>query len=731
MDISVFSEENFNTNDWINSILKSIEHKDKKENYTMSLVMKLQLYVQQVNSALEQTSQQVLVSLPKIMRDTENLQQDAALLKEKLIIVKDEIIKIENDTGQSLQSLQKLDKIKSQLTEAKQGLHESDNWTVLANDLEEVFDSRDIDSITTKLLGMQQSLKLLVNVADYEDRKLQLEGLKNRLEAIASPSVVLAFTSNNIDESLMYVRTFTSIERLPQLLKYYHKCQKDVLIRKWRNQLEIEQDEVVTQWLHNYYDILLSTWHAQSKWFNQVFSNQPTVDSLINIYVDVLTSLDPSVPECIDAALKQVSDKLGLLYEVKQITKQFAVNMLNILDQVSKDKVLPLLQAIYSPLVSYVSKYAAYEQANLMQKLSSIKCIKDELPDTIQALGFSLSPVLDAAQEAKKRCKEITENCGYCGLLIALRAYFLGYVDQYKITLRQIERSRDIKEDWNLFQLCLSLLQNTGDVLLHLQKFEKDLTATILELNESDNIINYKYLLLNNSERREYESLVKCVTEGTQLSLLDHVLVEFNKLCYDIHHTMYQVVFAPISLQLSVLQSPKIWEHINESLLGNADLPDYSFSPQEYITQIGQYLMTLPQHLEPFLFRDNPSLSSALKAADEEYNNANNVEGALADVLLSIIARALCQAYCDQITSIGELSNSASRQLAHDIGYLENVLGDLGLSLTENLRQVMALLKLPADQYQSQSSGFSARYVAAVRQMRNITSLDKHRKVYV
>jgi hypothetical protein len=44
---------------------------------------------------------------------------------------------------------------------------------------------------------MQRSLQLLVNVGDYEDRKLQLEGLKNRLEAIASPAIVQAFTSSN------------------------------------------------------------------------------------------------------------------------------------------------------------------------------------------------------------------------------------------------------------------------------------------------------------------------------------------------------------------------------------------------------------------------------------------------------------------------------------------------------------------------------------------------------
>lgn len=45
---------------------------------------------------------------------------------------------------------------------------------------------------------MQKSLVMLANVVDYEDKKLQLEGLKNRLEAIASPRLVQAFTAANL-----------------------------------------------------------------------------------------------------------------------------------------------------------------------------------------------------------------------------------------------------------------------------------------------------------------------------------------------------------------------------------------------------------------------------------------------------------------------------------------------------------------------------------------------------
>lgn len=77
--------------------------------------------------------------------------------------------------------------------------------------------------------------------------------------------------------------------------------------------------------------------------------------------------------------------------------------------------------------------------------------------------------------------------------------------------------------------------------------------------------------------------------------------------------------------------------------------------------------MTLPQHLEPFLFRENPSLTCALKAADASYATASDVEGALADVFLSIVANGTCQVFCDRILSICELTHAAARQLSHDI----------------------------------------------------------------
>lgn len=45
---------------------------------------------------------------------------------------------MERDTGEAMASLERLDIAKTRLQVSKEALHEADNWTVLAADIEEV-----------------------------------------------------------------------------------------------------------------------------------------------------------------------------------------------------------------------------------------------------------------------------------------------------------------------------------------------------------------------------------------------------------------------------------------------------------------------------------------------------------------------------------------------------------------------------------------------------------------
>jgi len=59
-------------------------------------------------------------------------------------------------------------------------------------------DNGDIDEVHNRLIRMQRSLAVLENDINYEERKKQLEELKQKLEVILTPLLTLAFENEKI-----------------------------------------------------------------------------------------------------------------------------------------------------------------------------------------------------------------------------------------------------------------------------------------------------------------------------------------------------------------------------------------------------------------------------------------------------------------------------------------------------------------------------------------------------
>ena len=167
-------------------------------------------------------------------------------------------------------------------------------------------------------------------------------------------------------------------------------------------------------------------------------------------------------------------------------------------------------------------------------------------------------------------------------------------------------------------------------------------------------------------------------------------------------------------------------------------MPDFTFAPQEYITKVGQYLMTLPQHLEPYMTHDNLGLARALQervfpfcsgvatvsATCEEPSDLEGTAELLhqqtpADFILSCIARATCQNYQEAILKIPVISTNSTKQLYTDIGYLGDILEDLGHPLTEGLQSIVYLLKLQPKDYWTSSNDHPQKLVSAISKMRS------------
>ena len=77
MDVAAFSGDNFDPKEWINKALRTGEPSQLKEEAAASLVMKLQLMIAKLNSALEDQCGAVVQSIPRVIRDAAQLESEA------------------------------------------------------------------------------------------------------------------------------------------------------------------------------------------------------------------------------------------------------------------------------------------------------------------------------------------------------------------------------------------------------------------------------------------------------------------------------------------------------------------------------------------------------------------------------------------------------------------------------------------------------------------------------
>ncbi|KAJ6649818.1 Conserved oligomeric Golgi complex subunit 7 [Pseudolycoriella hygida] len=732
MDIEAFSDDTFDAIEWINKTYANASDKHvNKELFLSNLVSKMQLYVQQLNSALEDTSQQVLSAIPKIMKDAQNLQNAAISLKAQMSDVQSNIDQVQRNTGASMQNLEHLDDLKSKLEFAKQGILESDGWGRLTTELDELIEHSKLADACTKLQALQKSLQAQVGLPHQSEREDQVEDFKNRLEALASPGVVQSFQTGDIESSKKFVEMFTVMERLPQLTQYYRTVQKKILQQYWTECVDSSQNSGSVNCLRTFYDHLAENWQKESKWCSSVFGQNGYHESGL-VIIDSLVSLQPGRDMIITNAIKQSNDKLAVLAEASTANIYFgglvkrciASSPTAFPDQTVKS----LIFVIYDFFDSFITQYASAEQNHLLGQLEEFQLIHSTCADSVRALGNTNSKLFVLCTTAMNRCEDITQSCGLVSLVTSLNYILKIFLDKYKKAQQQLHASRNSEQNWSLLQTCISLLQNIGDFTSQLTEFGNKIADRLVQLESvhlvSDKALHFGYKIKEKRELNEFRKLIGSIrlknekhsdedSPGATFTVFAPTFEALKPICEYIHDTTLASIFSPIEKYLtSNVEPPELENSFDQNL------PDYSFAPQEFITQVGQYLLTLPQHLEPLLLSPSTYLKTALELCDTKYSQ--NIPST--DVLLSLLVDECCAMYEDQITQICQLSATASKQIATDIEYLGNVLEELGLPLSNRLRQTVTLLRAPPETYLSSSSGCDPKLVSSIRQMRNIIS---------
>ena len=77
------------------------------------MVMKLQLLISKLNVSLEEQSELIDSTMPRVLRETESIQSEADVLSSKMTFIRSEVEQVNQETGSSMRQLVQMDLFKS------------------------------------------------------------------------------------------------------------------------------------------------------------------------------------------------------------------------------------------------------------------------------------------------------------------------------------------------------------------------------------------------------------------------------------------------------------------------------------------------------------------------------------------------------------------------------------------------------------------------------------------
>jgi conserved oligomeric Golgi complex subunit 7 len=191
-----------------------------------------------------------------------------------------------------------------------------------------------------------------------------------------------------------------------------------------------------------------------------------------------------------------------------------------------------------------------------------------------------------------------------------------------------------------------------------------------------------------------------------------------------VHRIVYNSMFVGIKNRFRYFDKEFSWaEDEGTGDSQEASMIGFSSSPLAYATEIADYLMTIPQQLEPYVsdeddddgyatpasvfsFSPSSATSPTAKSTSDGAEAVKEGDGATGEVdaapsfagmWIGVLSVGTMELYVEKICGISRLSAAGARQLCIDTEYICNVLAALGVTPTPEFELTRRLLESSAD----------------------------------
>ncbi|CAG9133006.1 unnamed protein product [Plutella xylostella] len=414
----------------------------------------------------------------------------------------------------------------------------------------------------------------------------------------------------------------------------------------------------------------------QVEWLSDVLQCETPLAELVRLHTDLLLSLEPAPSKVLSANLKLCgTPQEGIEFlidtrtELDQLKNIFTALLENTRQEIVQPTIIKELgRAIYGPLRELLPKYSDLQTQAINMQVDTLEQDQEDLLErsrSFQNLVERSEGWLSAAHAA---ARNIAGGAIYPHFVPAVEAF------TSTLTMKISSHSRRIETEFlsssasgsggvlsRAFPGALALAAAAQALLGILAALLSGIHEQMAEAEKSDNPLqNVEDLLLDESGHQRLTSLLNASEPIASVTALRRESQTLKTLAVNILRD-------PVHRQLDKVPSLPVWSD-NDAL--STDLPDFALSPQEYMTQIGQYLMTLPQHLEMHL-------------ADAQ----------APFVYLSEVCNHTCTTYAEKIIQITNMDALGTRRCLTDIQYLCSVVEDLGGTVPPQLTNLERSLR--------------------------------------
>nr|CAB3471128.1 unnamed protein product [Digitaria exilis] len=353
-----------------------------------------------------------------------------------------------------------------------------------------------------------------------------------------------------------------------------------------------------------------------------------------------------------------------------------------------------------------------------------------ELSETVRRMEESIPQMIVLLEAAVERCISLTGGSEADELVLALDDVMLQYISNLQEALKSLRvvcgldsdalkkdaslekkeahRSVDVseEEEWSIVQVADCLTSRTS-------VFEASLRATLARIGTNFSLSGFGSSLdkspvaisdenvdlplggraaldiatIRLSDLPDKSKKLLTVLEQSKdprfhaLPLTSQRVAAFSD---TVNELVYDVLISKVRQRLSEVARLPIWSSVEEQ--GGLPLPSFSAYPQAYVTSVGEYLLTLPQQLEPL-------------AEGVSGNEAGNDEAQFfATEWIFKVAEGATALFMEQLRGIHYITDRGAQQLAADIEYLNNVLSALSMPIPPFLSTFHACVSTPRDQ---------------------------------